>query len=245
MFESEFILKCPLDTRIKPNDAWGGEGLAGLNVRMCSSQSVLEFVWHVLVVQYGSPSDESGLESEVDYIVGSPEMIFTSEFDLYRLLESKIDSEATLFVFSSVTESVRLVTIRPRYGWKGDGKKDGGFLGCDIAFGLSHRLPPYKSLQKDVVDIVKEETTQHVETEKVEKDVQEKVKEEHIPLFNVHEEISTPKKTPTLRSSGTPSPSPLRPAITTPPQISTPNVLPPMLLDTQSEMGLPKNGNLY
>jgi hypothetical protein len=37
------------DTVLVPSDSWGGSGLAGISIRFCSVEPVLEHVWHVLV----------------------------------------------------------------------------------------------------------------------------------------------------------------------------------------------------
>lgn len=205
------------ETSLVPNDKWGGEGLCGLYVRADYMNHMLEYVWHILVVQYGSPAFESGLESDIDYIVGSPEMIFFHHESLYSLIESKIDKELKLYVYSKKTDSVRSVILKPRYGWRNDDKtkKKDGFLGCDIAYGLNHRLPL-------LTDEGRSSLNENSDGEK----------EKMVPLFEVEDGQSPILKSKSQSKISSPRSNhstPLRPIIAMP-HVHTPKTPPPSLI---------------
>jgi hypothetical protein len=124
------------DTQLIPSDSWGGLGLGGISVRFCDYSKVMENVWHVLEVPESSPAAQAGLEAHTDYIVGSPEVVFNNENDFHNLLKSHLDKPLQLYIYSSLTDSVRLVTLVPSENWGGN-----GVLGCDVGFGLIHRIP--------------------------------------------------------------------------------------------------------
>lgn len=72
---------------LKPSDTWGGAGVAGLSIRLHDIESAIAHVWHVLEVYQNSPASDAGLESFQDYIVGSPDVVFTSSEDFYNYVK--------------------------------------------------------------------------------------------------------------------------------------------------------------
>lgn len=125
---------------IEPSDSWGGQGLLGISIRFCSFEGANENVWHILEVHPGSPADLAGLRPFTDYIIGADAVLHESE-DLYALVESHEARCLKLYVYNSVEDACREVTITPNSKWGGEGS-----LGCGIGFGYLHRIPVRGSL---------------------------------------------------------------------------------------------------
>jgi len=119
-----------------PSDSWGGNGLAGISIRFCSFEAAHEFVWHVLQVYPNSPASIAGLQPRTDYIVGTPELLFSDSEDFFTLININEGKPLPLYVYSTITDEVRLITIIPNQKWGGTGS-----LGCDVGFGILHRIP--------------------------------------------------------------------------------------------------------
>lgn len=120
---------------ITPSDTWGGQGLLGISIRFCSFEGANENVWHILEVHPGSPADLAGLKPFTDYIIGADAVLHESD-DLYALVESHEARCLKLYVYNSVEDACREVTITPNAKWGGEGS-----LGCGIGFGYLHRIP--------------------------------------------------------------------------------------------------------
>lgn len=120
---------------IEPNESWGGQGLLGVSIRFCSFEGANENVWHVLEVHPSSPAELAGLRSHTDYIIGADSVLHESE-DLFALIEAHEARSLKLYVYNSVDDCCREVTITPHRGWGGDGS-----LGCGIGYGYLHRIP--------------------------------------------------------------------------------------------------------
>ena len=127
------------DVVVVPSETWGGAGLLGISIRFCPYEKADELVWHVLDVQPGSPAASAGLISNLDYIVGARDAIFYTETCLFKLLDLHPRRPVSLYVYNSVADDVRTVSLTPTPGWAGAGIKCGS-LGCSIAFGVGHRI---------------------------------------------------------------------------------------------------------
>ncbi|KAF2072914.1 hypothetical protein CYY_005771 [Polysphondylium violaceum] len=121
---------------ITPSTTWGGQGLAGISIRYSSWEKTLETVWHVVDVYLNSPAHDAALETRTDFIVGTPDIIFNEQEDFFTLINNNMYRPIQLYVYSTLTENVRLVNITPNKNWGGSGS-----LGCDIGYGLLHRIP--------------------------------------------------------------------------------------------------------
>lgn len=60
---------------------------------------------------------------------------FQSE-DFFSVVETHNGQPLRLYVYSSMTDQCREVTLIPNLSWGGD-----GMLGCEIGFGYLHRIP--------------------------------------------------------------------------------------------------------
>lgn len=120
---------------VEPSETWGGQGLLGISIRFCSFEGASENVWHILEVHPGSPADLAGLRAFTDYIIGA-DGVLSDHDDLYNLVESHEGRCLKLYVYSSVEDACREVTITPNSRWGGEGS-----LGCGIGFGYLHRIP--------------------------------------------------------------------------------------------------------
>ncbi|GJQ86001.1 hypothetical protein Trydic_g14945 [Trypoxylus dichotomus] len=120
---------------IEPSDTWGGQGLLGVSIRFCSFEGANENVWHILEVHPGSPAELAGLCSFTDYIIGADSVLQENE-DLFALIEAHEARNLKVYVYNSVDDECREVTITPNSKWGGEGS-----LGCGIGYGYLHRIP--------------------------------------------------------------------------------------------------------
>ncbi|XP_059488706.1 Golgi reassembly-stacking protein 2 [Neocloeon triangulifer] len=86
--------------------------------------------YHVLRVQENSPGHKAGLEAFFDFILAIGSTRLDQDNDtLKELLRKSVDTEADMLVYSSKTQSVRTVKVRPSSQWGGQ-----GLLGVSIRF---------------------------------------------------------------------------------------------------------------
>ncbi|XP_071445692.1 Golgi reassembly-stacking protein 2 [Hetaerina americana] len=86
--------------------------------------------YHVLRVQDGSPGQQAGLEAFFDFIVSIGNQRLDQDNEILKdALREGIGSEVRLCVYSSKTQNVREVMVRPGEGWGGQ-----GLLGISIRF---------------------------------------------------------------------------------------------------------------
>ncbi|PAA88299.1 hypothetical protein BOX15_Mlig005266g1 [Macrostomum lignano] len=123
------------EVTLVPCEGWGGQGLLGVSIRFCSFDGANENVWHVMDVQPNSPAGLAGLQSDTDYIIGADTLLQDYE-DLITLIEAHDGKPLKLYVYSTVSDSCREVTITPNSVWGGE-----GLLGCGIGYGYLHRIP--------------------------------------------------------------------------------------------------------
>ncbi|KAI7881423.1 hypothetical protein K492DRAFT_66390 [Lichtheimia hyalospora FSU 10163] len=124
-----------------PSSDWhkdnpGEKSLIGCSIRFCSYERAGEHVWHVLSVGPNSPAEMAGIIPESDYIIGSPHAVLASEDGFYDLVEEHIGKPLQLYLYNSEWDSCREVIIVPNHDWGGHGS-----LGCDVGYGLLHRIP--------------------------------------------------------------------------------------------------------
>ncbi|KAH8551028.1 GRASP55/65 PDZ-like domain-containing protein [Umbelopsis sp. PMI_123] len=110
--------------------------LIGCSIRFCSYENAGEHVWHVLDVAENSPAEMAGVIPHTDYIIGSPHMTLRSEDDFYALVEDSLGKPLRLYLYNTEWDSCREVIIIPNHEWGGQGS-----LGCDVGYGLLHRIP--------------------------------------------------------------------------------------------------------
>lgn len=189
---------------IEPSETWGGQGLLGISIRFCSFEGANENVWHILEVHPGSPADLAGLRPFTDYIIGADAVLHESE-DLYALVESHEGRCLKLYVYNSVEDACREVTITPNSKWGGEGS-----LGCGIGFGYLHRIPVRGSLPTSNNNF----------------NLQQHIHEEHQPLLQQQQEINAnASESNTIVYSNVPPPTNLPPIYTFPnPETNTATV---------------------
>eukprot|EP00013_Stygamoeba_regulata_P005440 CAMPEP_0177634060 /NCGR_PEP_ID=MMETSP0447-20121125/3170_1 /TAXON_ID=0 /ORGANISM="Stygamoeba regulata, Strain BSH-02190019" /LENGTH=476 /DNA_ID=CAMNT_0019135763 /DNA_START=132 /DNA_END=1562 /DNA_ORIENTATION=- len=124
------------ETLLTPSRTWGGDKLIGANIRFCHANAVVEYVWHILDVYPNSPASQAGLQPETDYVVGNPIRLFKGADDFVDLVQESYGQPLQLYVYNTKTDDTRVITITPNPKWGGR-----GCLGCDIGFGLLHRVP--------------------------------------------------------------------------------------------------------
>lgn len=97
-----------------------GTGCAGVVVRHARFDAAPRLVWHVGAVQPGSPAQHAGLAADTDFVVGSPQVVFAREGDLPQYIAENVDVPLALFVWSTVSCTVRVVCVTPTL-WSGPG----------------------------------------------------------------------------------------------------------------------------
>lgn len=112
---------------------------------LLKSASILPHTWLVLfpkkVHYYCKGEDCVKLRS--DWIIGSPDIVVTTQEDMYNLLIHNQKRPVKLLVFNSDEDAVREVTVVPDFGWGGD-----GCVGFDVASGALHRIPEESQINK-------------------------------------------------------------------------------------------------
>ncbi|ORY93865.1 GRASP55/65 PDZ-like domain-domain-containing protein [Syncephalastrum racemosum] len=78
----------------------------------------------------------AGILPHSDYIIGSPHQVLRSEDDFYTLVEDYLGKPLRLYVYNTEWDSCREAIIVPNHDWGGEGS-----LGCDVGYGLLHRIP--------------------------------------------------------------------------------------------------------
>ncbi|XP_032681712.1 Golgi reassembly-stacking protein 2 isoform X2 [Odontomachus brunneus] len=121
---------------------WGGQGLLGVSIRFCSFEGANENVWHVLEVHPSSPAELAGLRPFTDYIIGADSILHESE-NLFTLIEAHESRPLKLYVYNTIDDYCREVTITPNNTWGGEGS-----LGCGIGYGYLHRIPVRSVLEQ-------------------------------------------------------------------------------------------------
>eukprot|EP00040_Diaphanoeca_grandis_P020179 m.107349 g.107349 ORF g.107349 m.107349 type:complete len:417 (-) comp27785_c0_seq1:78-1328(-) len=121
---------------LTPTANWNGDGLLGISIRFSTFDGASENIWHILDVVPASPSANAGLISNTDYIIAA-DCALDDRDDLFNIIESCNQKELKLYVYNSVTDQCRPVTVIPNDQWGGEGS-----LGCGIGYGYLHRIPP-------------------------------------------------------------------------------------------------------
>uniref|UniRef100_A0A7S2ZKR3 PDZ GRASP-type domain-containing protein n=2 Tax=Rhodosorus marinus TaxID=101924 RepID=A0A7S2ZKR3_9RHOD len=118
---------------------WSGPGLLGAAVKFDKLDPASTYLWHVIDLAPRSPADDAGLTPDKDYIVGTPANVFKKETDLNNLAKEAARKQEylTLCIYSSATGRLREVELKPSDSWGGK-----GLLGCELATGLLHKIPP-------------------------------------------------------------------------------------------------------
>ncbi|KAK1441941.1 golgi reassembly stacking protein grasp like protein [Babesia gibsoni] len=125
--------------KMKPRK-WEGTGLLGLSVRYAELTAMDEGA-HVINVHEGSPASKAGIMPITDYLLGTNLQLFMDS-DCVRLhVGERVNEDVTLYVYNSITETIRKTVITPKDDWGGPGT-----LGCDLANGYIHRIPYIKSI---------------------------------------------------------------------------------------------------
>ncbi|KAI7884736.1 GRASP55/65 PDZ-like domain-containing protein [Mucor mucedo] len=123
------------------------KSLIGCSIRFCSFERAGENVWHVLDVSPNSPAEMAGIIPYTDYIIGSPHMTLRNEDDFYTLVEEYLGKPLRIYLYNSEWDSCRECIIVPNHEWGGNGS-----LGCDVGYGLLHRIPRRKKENETVTD---------------------------------------------------------------------------------------------
>ncbi|XP_063699849.1 Golgi reassembly-stacking protein 2 isoform X2 [Culicoides brevitarsis] len=86
--------------------------------------------YHVLRVQDNSPGKIAGMESFFDFILAIDQTRLNQDNDsLKSMLQANLNKETKLTVYSSKTQTIRVITVIPRNDWGGQ-----GLLGVSIRF---------------------------------------------------------------------------------------------------------------
>ncbi|KAH7100549.1 GRASP55/65 PDZ-like domain-containing protein [Auriculariales sp. MPI-PUGE-AT-0066] len=125
--------------------------LLGLTMRACNPSHSLEAVWHVLDVADDSPAESAGLVPRGDWVVGWSGGPLAKEQDFYDVVESHEGKPLRIFIYSYDFDTLREVVVVPNRQWGG-----AGLLGCELGYGLLHRIPEAPSTlfsAKDLGDV--------------------------------------------------------------------------------------------
>ena len=122
--------------KITPSSTWGGAGLLGVTIRLDNYGGADERLIRVLSVEHNSPAAIAGLTPLTDYLLGTTSASFDSDGMLAEVLYVHIDRIVEIYVYSSETDVVRVVTLMPTNSWGGR-----GLLGAEVGTGYLHGFP--------------------------------------------------------------------------------------------------------
>ncbi|KAG2782258.1 hypothetical protein JG687_00007486 [Phytophthora cactorum] len=124
------------ELQLTPSRKWPGKGLLGVTIRFDSYEGAEDQLLHVLNVAESSPAERAGLRADSDYLLGTPERVFADAEDLHDEILDALDGSFQCYVYNSLDDQVRIVSIVPTERWGGD-----GVLGAEVGHGYLHRLP--------------------------------------------------------------------------------------------------------
>ncbi|KAI9305436.1 GRASP55/65 PDZ-like domain-containing protein [Cunninghamella echinulata] len=146
------------DVTLTPTSNWSSDpnekSLLGCSLRYCTYERAGEYVWHILDVSSNSPAEMAGIIPHTDYIIGSPQAVLKGDDDFYNLVEDNLGKPLRLYVYNTEWDSCREVVIVPNHDWGGTGS-----LGCDVGFGLLHKIPRKK--HSNIVNIDQQQQDQN------------------------------------------------------------------------------------
>jgi len=122
--------------KLTPTNQWGGTGLLGVTIRADDYAAAEDRLLRILHVEKNSPAAIAGLTPLKDYLLGTTTESFENEDILAHVLQNHIDRVFEVYVYSTETDVVRVVSIMPTLSWGGP-----GLLGCEVGRGYLHRLP--------------------------------------------------------------------------------------------------------
>jgi len=122
--------------KITPTNDWDGAGLLGVTIRLDNYGGADERLIRVLSVEHNSPAAIAGLVPMKDYLLGTTSTSFDTDAILAEVLMVHADRIVELYVYSSETDVVRVVTLMPTLTWGGR-----GLLGAEVGTGYLHMFP--------------------------------------------------------------------------------------------------------
>jgi len=122
--------------KITPTSDWGGAGLLGVTIRLDNYGGADERLIRVLSVEHNSPAAIAGLVPMSDFLLGTTSTSFESDEVLAEVLMMHVDRIVEIYVYSSESDVVRVVTLMPTLSWGGR-----GLLGAEVGTGYLHRFP--------------------------------------------------------------------------------------------------------
>ena len=123
--------KCKLTPR-----KWEGEGLLGFIVNEGNYKEAHTNVIHILEFYVDSPLYKAGFKPNTDYILSTEHYSFVDDNDFMQFIKANEKKPLNIYVYSSETEKIRMLTLTPDSNWGGSGS-----LGGDIGYGNLHSLP--------------------------------------------------------------------------------------------------------
>jgi len=126
---------------ITPSKKWkDADSLLGALVRYEEYATAHERVLRIAKVHPNSPTLLAGLQPESDYILGTPQYLYTDLNELAKFIEMTQEKETIksleISIYSSQTNTVRSTLLMPNKNWGGQ-----GYLGCEFALGILNQLP--------------------------------------------------------------------------------------------------------
>lgn len=126
---------------ITPSKKWtDADSLLGALVRYEEYATAHERVLRIAKVHLNSPVAVAGLQPDTDYILGTPQYLYTDLNELAKFIEMTQEKETIksleIYIYSSQTNTVRSTLLIPNKNWGGQ-----GYLGCEFALGILNQLP--------------------------------------------------------------------------------------------------------
>ena len=123
-----------------PNKKWvNADSLLGIMIRYEEYSSAPERVFRIVAVSPSSPAELAGFIAEEDFLLGSPQTIYSdlSELSTYlELTQGSAIKSLEVALYNAKTKSIRSTLIIPNKNWGGS-----GLLGCEFGMGYLNVLP--------------------------------------------------------------------------------------------------------
>jgi len=173
---------------IIPSKKWeNSDSLLGALVRYEEYASAHERVLRISEVYPNSPALVSGIQPRVDYILGTPQYLYTDLSELANFIEMTQEKDTVksleLYIYSSQTNSVRSTFIFPNRNWGGQ-----GLLGCEFGLGILNYLP---QLDDNILVSALSENLDPIQN------AEENKVEENLPLKSIENTPQTIARPPT------------------------------------------------
>lgn len=171
---------------------WEGNGLLGIHISYEFLNALNEGV-RILEILENSPAYQSQLIEYEDFIIGYDKGIFRNQDEFMSYInmnniikenshDKKVLFNTILYVYNYKHENIRKVQIQLNDSWGGK-----GLLGCNVATGYLHKIPPCQikdKEEKENINLKESFSSSHIKNNESESN---NYKKEHMDITKVND----------------------------------------------------------